>query len=198
MLNSGVCKKCDFLRYLLIFVFLVLFCIFIPKLSFSYEVNVAEIVTAIASAFIPFLAYRIQRIQSETQKSQAITQLNQAFNDINKLVMSDPKNKVISEFARRLYELPKKDNNSNNVQPPSLCQYCSKEFNKNEIEQQLIPLVLIIMNTYEAYYISNKKAFDPDPPLILKNLFTYYEPLACGILTNHSYDEGFIKVFIKK
>lgn len=165
----------------LIFIFIVsitLYCFF-PKLSLDYKVNAAEIVIAIASLFVSAIAFWIQNIQAQTQKSQAITQLNQAFNDINKLVLSSNVDSYTRTFAETLY------NSSQNGQNEYFL--CDKE------RKEITPLIFIILNAYEAYYINNKKAFKSGCPLILKNLFTYYKTLANAILNKHSYDKGFIK-----
>lgn len=152
--------------------------------DFKLEFKVIDAIIGVASVFIACSANKIHKTQLEIQKGQAITQLNQAFNDINKLVLSSNVDSYTRTFAETLYNFQQ-----NGQIEHSLC---------NKEKKEITPFIFIILNAYEAYYINNKEAFKSEPPLILRNLFIYYKTLACDILTNHSYDEGFIRVFIKK
>lgn len=148
------------------------------NLDFKCEFKVIDAIIGIASIFIACSANKIRKIQLEIQEGQAIVQLNQAFNDINKLVLSSEANSYIRTFAEILY------NCSQNGISESLCDKERKE---------ITPLIFIILNAYEAYYINNKAAFKSELPLILKNLFTHYPFAEDEILSKHSYNEDFRK-----
>lgn len=182
--------KCNFLKIfiLLLLVLILLFLINglynlyfhieasnkIPELKFEFQV--VNVVIGLASIFIAFSAYRIQATQSKIQKGQAVTQLNQAFNDINKLVLSEKGNEDFQKFVSNLYNVEKQG------------QQIDATIKNRD---QIIPLIFIILNAYEAYYINNRKAFKPSPPLILRNLFKHYKETSEEILHEHSYDPCF-------
>ena len=191
--NSDKSNKSNWWKFLLIVLILLLLLIHAYELyllltsknsEFKYEFKVIDAIIGAATVFIAYCAYKIQKIQLEIQKGQAIIQLNQAFNDINKTILSS-KSGTIKKFAEAIY--------SSNSELANKNKLLSKYFDDRV---EIASLIFMVLNVYEAYYINNKEAFKSNIPLVLQNLFIYSEE-AENILNVHSANKEFKESCLK-